>query len=206
MDFEYFCLTNRENKPVKIVEMEVPSGNSQVDYSLNITSMVSVSKLNNLSVWLEVNGEKYNIGDVNFNLEKNVNNNLIIDPLPKKEDQLPENIILIDNNKINLNTLFPWDKEYFINLKKNQDDALEEMRKLKEEQEKNKVVDNSITLKSCHQHLYINKYLCNFNIPKQLSLWACCDTVEGYIGLSKSYVDNSTNQISDGCFIKICHF
>jgi hypothetical protein len=204
MDFEYFCLSNRENKPVKILDVEIPSGNLQVDYSLNITSMIAVSKLNNLSVWVEVDNEKYNIDTVNFNLEKNINNNLIIDPLPKKEP-LPENVIVVNNKYIDLDKELPWNRQYYIDLKKVEDDALEELKKLEEEKEKNKVVDNSITLKSCHQHLYVNKYVCNFNTPKQLSLWASVDTVEGYVGLCKLYVDNSTNQVSDGCYIKMSH-
>jgi hypothetical protein len=204
MDFEYFCLSNRENKPVKILDVEIQSGNLQVDYSLNITSMVSVSKLNNLSVWVEVDNEKYNIDTINFNLEKNVNNNLVLEPLPKKEE-LPENIIFVNNTYIDLNCQTLLGKQYYINLKKTEDDVLEYLKKLEEEKEKNKVIDNSITLKSSHQHLYVNKYVCNFNTPKQLSLWACCDTIEGYVGLCKSYVDNSTNQVSDGCYIKMSH-
>ena len=200
MDFDCCCLTNSKNEPIKIVDVIIPSGNLKVDYSLNFTSMVDVSKINTANVWIEVDDFKYNFENVNFNLDSNVKNNLIIDPLPKVEI-LPENCIIVGGKLINLDNEFPWNKKYYLELKEQEDRALLELKK----EEENKPIDNSITIKSNHQHLYINSFNCNFDMPKTLSLWAMIDTVDGYVGIIKDYTNNETNKVSEGCYIKMSH-
>ncbi len=70
------------------------------------------------------------------------------------------------------------------------------------EEEKNKVVDNSIQIKFNHQHLYKNNVVCKYDIPKKLAIYTHSDVVEGYVGLSKLYVDNKLNTSVEGCYIK----
>lgn len=199
-DFNMFecCGITNNNKPYKVLEVDIPLGNLYVEYSLNITSMVEKTRLNKLDVWIEIDGEKKNFETVNFYLDDNVNNNLIVDPLPKKEE-LPNNIVVINGIVYDINLLLPWQLEYVLGMKKQQDDALEILRL---EEEKNKVVDNSIYIKFNHQHLYKNNVVCKYDIPKKLAIYTHSDVVEGYVGLSKLYVDNKLNTSVEGCYIK----